>query len=94
MWDIRFLHLHEQEDELRDAVLLVFANKQDLPNAMSCAELSEKLGLSAIRGRRWYIQSTCATQGQGLYEGLDWLSGELAKWERNRMRGFVMSLVS
>jgi len=67
------------EDELRDAVLLVFANKQDLPNAMSCAELSEKLGLSAIRGRRWYIQSTCATQGQGLYEGLDWLSGELAK---------------
>jgi len=67
------------EDELRDAVLLVFANKQDLPNAMNCAELSEKLGLASIRGRKWYIQSTCATQGQGLYEGLDWLSGELAK---------------
>jgi len=67
------------EDELRDAVLLVFANKQDLPNAMSCADLSEKLGLSAIRGRRWYIQSTCATHGEGLYEGLDWLSVELAK---------------
>merc|ERR1711970_506506 len=67
------------EDELKDAVLLVFANKMDLPQAMSCADLSEKLGLSAIRGRRWYIQSTCATQGQGQYEGLDWLSGELAK---------------
>jgi len=67
------------EDELRDAVLLVFANKQDLPNAMSCADLSDKLGLSNIRGRRWYIQSTCATHGEGLYEGLDWLSGELAK---------------
>jgi len=67
------------EDELRDAVLLVFANKQDLPNAMTCADLSDKLGLSAIRGRRWYIQSTCATHGEGLYEGLDWLSGELAK---------------
>merc|ERR1712168_37261 len=26
-----------QEDELKDAVLLVFANKQDLPNAMTCA---------------------------------------------------------
>ena len=69
----------KQEDELRDAVLLVFANKQDLPNAMSCADLSDKLGLSNIRGRRWYIQSTCATHGEGLYEGLDWLSGELAK---------------
>jgi len=67
------------EDELRDAVLLVFANKQDLPNAMTCADLSDKLGLSSIRGRRWYIQSTCATHGEGLYEGLDWLSGELAK---------------
>jgi small GTP-binding protein len=66
-----------QEDELRDAVLLVFANKQDLPNAMTCAELSEKLGLNTLHGRKWYIQSTCATQGQGLYEGLDWLSQEL-----------------
>jgi len=51
---------------------------------MTCAELSEKLGLSNIKGRRWYIQSTCATQGQGLYEGLDWLSGELAKWRESR----------
>jgi len=67
------------EDELRDAVLLVFANKQDLPNAMTVAELSEKLGLAQIKGRRWYIQSTCATAGEGLYEGLDWLSSELAK---------------
>ncbi|KAK2179445.1 hypothetical protein NP493_489g03110 [Ridgeia piscesae] len=68
-----------QEDELRDAVLLVFANKQDLPNAMTAAEITEKLGLSQLRGRNWYIQATCATQGQGLYEGLDWLSQELAK---------------
>lgn len=68
-----------QEDELRDAVLLVFANKQDLPNAMSAADITEKLGLSQLRGRTWYIQGTCATQGQGLYEGLDWLSQELSK---------------
>ena len=41
-----------QEDELRDAVLLVFANKQDLPNAMSAGELTEKLGLQNLRNRR------------------------------------------
>lgn len=29
------------EDELRDALLLVFANKQDLPNAMNAAEITE-----------------------------------------------------
>jgi len=27
---------------------------------------------------QWYIQATCATQGNGLYEGLDWLSAELS----------------
>ena len=28
---------------------------------------------------QWYIQATCAVQGHGLYEGLDWLSNELSK---------------
>ncbi|KAM4619283.1 ADP-ribosylation factor 4-like [Polymixia lowei] len=68
-----------QEDELREAVLLVFANKQDLPNALSVGELTEKLGLQSLRSRTWYVQATCATQGTGLYEGLDWLSTELSK---------------
>jgi len=68
-----------QEDELRDAVLLVFANKQDLPNALSVSELTDKLSLQGLRNRTWFVQSTCATQGTGLYEGLDWLSNELSK---------------
>ncbi|CAG5958130.1 unnamed protein product [Menidia menidia] len=68
-----------QEDELKDAVLLVFANKQDLPNALSVSELTERLGLQALRNKTWHIESTCATQGTGLYEGLDWLSKELSK---------------
>merc|ERR1712205_239480 len=48
------------EDEMKDAALLVFANKQDLPN------------------RQWFIQSACATTGDGLYEGLDWMSRTLS----------------
>eukprot|EP01090_Pellita_catalonica_P007701 TRINITY_DN182_c0_g1_i1.p1 TRINITY_DN182_c0_g1~~TRINITY_DN182_c0_g1_i1.p1 ORF type:complete len:178 (-),score=39.74 TRINITY_DN182_c0_g1_i1:32-565(-) len=66
-----------REDELREAALLVFANKQDLPNAMSVAEVTDKLGLHSMRNRKWYIQATCATSGDGLYEGLDWLSATL-----------------
>jgi hypothetical protein len=46
----RFFQL--QEDELREAVLLVFANKQDLPNAMTASELTQKLGLQALRNRK------------------------------------------
>lgn len=66
------------EDELQDAVLLVFANKQDLPQAMNVAEITDKLGLHSLRNRKWYIQSTCAPSGDGLYEGLDWLSANIA----------------
>lgn len=61
------------EDELRDALLLVFANKQDLPNAMNAAEITDKLGLHSLRQRAWYIQAACATSGDGLYEGLEWV---------------------
>lgn len=66
------------EDELRGAALLVFANKRDLPNAMTSQEVTEKLGLPGIRNRNWFIQSTCAIQGEGLYSGLDWLSKTLS----------------
>lgn len=48
------------EDELRDALLLVFANKQDLPNAMNAAEITDKLGLHGLRQRTWYIQVSFA----------------------------------
>ena len=43
------------EDELRDALLLVFANKQDLPNAMNAAEITDKPGLHSLRQRQWYV---------------------------------------
>merc|ERR1712004_555848 len=48
------------------------------PNAMTAAEVTEKLGLHNLRHRQWYIQSACATTGDGLYEGLDWLSRTLS----------------
>ncbi|XP_065096890.1 ADP-ribosylation factor 4-like [Paramisgurnus dabryanus] len=68
-----------QDDELRDVAVLVFANKQDLPKAMTVPELTERLGLHALKNRQWYVQSTSAVQGTGLYEGLDWLSDQLTK---------------
>ncbi|CAD0096987.1 unnamed protein product [Aureobasidium vineae] len=37
------------EDELRDALLLVFANKQDLP-------ITDKLGLHSLRQRAWGLE--------------------------------------
>mmetsp|Transcript_103720 Transcript_103720/g.278684 ORF Transcript_103720/g.278684 Transcript_103720/m.278684 type:complete len:183 (-) Transcript_103720:277-825(-) len=66
------------EEEMRDAAVLVLANKQDLPNAVKTSELAHKLGLHELRGREWFIQGACATSGEGIYEGLDWLSRTLS----------------
>lgn len=41
------------QDELRDATILVFANKQDLPNAMHVSEIANKLKLHSISQHRW-----------------------------------------
>lgn len=65
------------EDELRNAILLVFANKQDLPQAMSATDVTEKLGLHSLRQRTWFLQGCCATTAQGLHEGLDWLASNI-----------------
>ena len=70
---ILFLFLLNRRHELRDATVLIYANKQDLPNAASVSALSEALQLNKIRVKDWYIQACCATTGDGLYEGLDWL---------------------
>jgi len=66
-----------QEEALRNAAVLVFSNKQDLPNAMSVAELANTFELSQMRQKEWHVQGSVATSGDGLFEGLDWLSKSL-----------------
>ncbi|XP_053201727.1 ADP-ribosylation factor 6-like [Panonychus citri] len=61
--------------EMRDVIILIFANKQDLPDAMKPSEIQDKLGLNvaAFNQRNWFVQPSCAPNGDGLYEGLTWL---------------------
>eukprot|EP00741_Cyanophora_paradoxa_P010662 tig00020537_g10305.t1 len=62
-------------DELRDSVFLIYANKQDLPGALTASEVTDRLALP--RHKRWFVQSACAASGAGLYEGLDWVASAL-----------------
>jgi ADP-ribosylation factor-like protein 1 len=62
-----------EEDELKETILLVMANKQDQKNAMSEAEVSKALALHTIRDRAWHIVKTCALKNEGLEIGLDWV---------------------
>ena len=61
-----------QEEELKDACLLVFANKQDLPGAQPPAQISDALGLGLLKNRQWSIHKCSAVTGDGLNEALDW----------------------
>eukprot|EP01132_Coremiostelium_polycephalum_P006022 gene6022-7502_t len=65
------------DPEMREPILLVYANKCDLPGAMSVDEISEKLGLKQLVNRKWNIFSSCAITGQGVEEGFSWIASQL-----------------
>lgn len=62
-----------EEEELRDAALLVFANKQDQPGAKGAGDISEALRLGELKDRNWSIMACSAIDGRGVNEGMDWL---------------------
>jgi len=70
---------------MRGAGVLIFANKQDLPGALSTAELCAAFGMGDLRGRKWHVQGAVATKGEGLYEGLDWLAAALKSMSAGRL---------
>lgn len=66
-------------EDLQRASLLVFANKQDIKNSMSSAEISQQLNLTSIKDHAWHIQACCALTGEGLYQGLEWIVSNIKK---------------
>uniref|UniRef100_A0A5F9DME7 ARF like GTPase 5A n=2 Tax=Oryctolagus cuniculus TaxID=9986 RepID=A0A5F9DME7_RABIT len=73
---------HQQEilkprKDLRKAGLLIFANKQDVKECMTVAEISQFLKLTSIKDHQWHIQACCALTGEGLCQGLEWMMSRL-----------------
>ncbi|KAH8505137.1 hypothetical protein H0E87_012401 [Populus deltoides] len=60
-------HAILEEEELRGAVVLIYANKQDLPGALDDAAVTEALELHKIKNRQWAIFKTSAIKGEGLF---------------------------
>ncbi|KAL0637987.1 ADP-ribosylation factor, Arf Arf6 [Maublancomyces gigas] len=71
------LHRIIGDREMKESLLLVFANKQDIPGCMPPSEVTEKLQLHKLKDRVWYVVPSCATTGEGLFEGLGWLSNNV-----------------
>ncbi|RUS76805.1 hypothetical protein EGW08_015423 [Elysia chlorotica] len=64
--------------------VVVVANKQDLPGALSTAEVADGLGLREMRDRKWYVQGACAVDagdGPVSQRGLQKLKSLLVKFK-------------
>uniref|UniRef100_A0A8C9MPI2 ARF like GTPase 5A n=1 Tax=Serinus canaria TaxID=9135 RepID=A0A8C9MPI2_SERCA len=64
-------------EDLKKAGLLIFANKQDVKECMTVAEISQFLKLTSIKDHQWHIQACCALTGEGLCQGLEWMMSRL-----------------
>lgn len=60
-----------QDREMKDALLLVFANKQDVNGALRPKDVSDILQLEKVaKNHTWKVEPSCATTGEGIFEGL------------------------
>ncbi|KAA0193630.1 hypothetical protein HAZT_HAZT002448 [Hyalella azteca] len=67
------------QDKIRPLWRHYFQNTQGLIFVVDSNDRERISEASEELTKMWYIQATCACQGDGLYEGLDWLSNELSK---------------
>eukprot|EP01059_Diplonema_ambulator_P015436 TRINITY_DN26571_c0_g1_i1.p1 TRINITY_DN26571_c0_g1~~TRINITY_DN26571_c0_g1_i1.p1 ORF type:complete len:186 (+),score=41.31 TRINITY_DN26571_c0_g1_i1:50-607(+) len=78
------LHKLMSDDHLKNALLLIYANKQDQPNALSTSNLATQLDTQSIqtKGFNVFIQPSVALTCEGIFEGLDWLANSLKRQSR------------
>uniref|UniRef100_A0A8C2HT05 ADP-ribosylation factor-like protein 3 n=1 Tax=Cyprinus carpio TaxID=7962 RepID=A0A8C2HT05_CYPCA len=65
------------EENLKGVPLLIFANKQDLATASPANEIAEGLNLHTYRDREWQIQACSAISGEGVQDGMNWISNNI-----------------
>eukprot|EP00588_Corethron_pennatum_P011795 CAMPEP_0194267052 /NCGR_PEP_ID=MMETSP0169-20130528/1729_1 /TAXON_ID=218684 /ORGANISM="Corethron pennatum, Strain L29A3" /LENGTH=187 /DNA_ID=CAMNT_0039007855 /DNA_START=215 /DNA_END=778 /DNA_ORIENTATION=- len=69
------------QEKLAGASLIIFANKQDIPKALSTGEIATALGLDtdpAFTSRHWSIFGCSAMTGEGLLGGMDWIVDDIS----------------
>ena len=73
------LHMIMNRPEAKNVVLVTFINKSDLDHCADPDDMIETLSLDAFEDRDWRVQSSSAVTGDGINEGLAWLSKVLAE---------------
>lgn len=75
------------EQRLAGASLLVFANKQDIPGAITPAQIKEvgqprknshqQLHLDDLKTHSWRIQASSAYTGENVEKGMEWIINDI-----------------
>ena len=66
-------------EELKEIVFLIIANKQDLNVAISPEEITKMITMELLQERQCLVQGGSAITGEGLKEGFDWMVSALLK---------------
>mmetsp|Transcript_383 Transcript_383/g.1287 ORF Transcript_383/g.1287 Transcript_383/m.1287 type:complete len:189 (-) Transcript_383:795-1361(-) len=69
-----------------DNPLLIYANKQDLPDAKSADEIKKALDLNSLPVHSYKVMPCCGRTGANLKEGLNWMTEELKKMMSSRVQ--------
>jgi len=69
--------LQHPDIRARKLPILFFANKMDMKDSMSSVKVSQVLGLERITDKPWHICASNAVTGEGLHEGVEWLTGQI-----------------
>eukprot|EP00878_Enallax_costatus_P024040 GHUV01025628.1.p1 GENE.GHUV01025628.1~~GHUV01025628.1.p1 ORF type:complete len:185 (+),score=15.04 GHUV01025628.1:134-688(+) len=72
------LHNLLHEERLFGATLLILANKQDIPAALSLQEIEQVLDLGSMAKRHCKAIACSAHTGDGLLEAFEWLVSDIS----------------
>lgn len=71
------------KEELKNSVILIYANKQDIEDCFKINELIERYNLNNIKDNTWHIQPCSGKTGEGLIDGIQWLSQKIISKKDN-----------
>jgi len=78
------LHAIIRDSEMKGVPVVVFANKQDLPGAISVDDIVERMELKKMSQRDWQVQATCATTGDGLLQGIEVMNSFIKEFRKRK----------
>ncbi|XP_034294978.1 ADP-ribosylation factor-like protein 14 [Pantherophis guttatus] len=85
------LELILKHDNIKNVPVVVLANKQDLPGALSAEEITQRLNMKKhCQNRNWYVQPCCALTGQGLSEAFQKVTKFAKSCIKSKQEGFAI----